>query len=275
MTPDGTDAGVSAHYGRADLGETILEALRAAGKDPDRLTIEDLAPVDQFHTRGMEATLELAELAELRGGDRVLDVGGGLGGPARTLAARFGCIVTVLDLTEAFCRGGEDLTRRSGLADRVTFRHGSALAMPFADGAFDVGWTQHSSMNIEDKERLYAEIHRVLRPGGRLVIHEVMAGAAGPVHMPVPWAEDERISFLRTPEEMRVLIAGAGFVERTWEDMSDTTAAWMRGLQTDGPPPPLGIQLILGPVTAEAFRNIRRNMEEGRIRVVRALFDRP
>jgi ubiquinone/menaquinone biosynthesis C-methylase UbiE len=126
-------------------------------------------------------------------------VGGGIGGPARTLAAEFGCTVTVLDLTEAYCRLGE----LTGLSDRVSFRHGSAYDMPLGDGGFDVAWTQHSSMNMEDKERLYAEIRRVLRPGGTLVLHEVVAGPVQPVQFPVPWASDPSISFLRAPEEIR------------------------------------------------------------------------
>jgi SAM-dependent methyltransferase len=144
----------------------------------------------------------------------VLDVGGGLGGPARTLARELGCRVTVLDLTEAYCRMGEELTRRTGLAGQVEFRHGTALQMPFADAAFDVVWTQHSSMNVEDKERLYREIQRVARPGGRLAIHEIMAGAASPVHFPVPWAGDPSLSFLRPAEAVRRLLAGLG--SRSW-----------------------------------------------------------
>src|SRR5262249_41031485 len=152
---------VAAHYGREGLLESILKALGSAGKDPERLAVDDLVLFDQFHLRGRDATLELFKLAGIGRGDRVLDVGGGIGGPARTLASA-GCSVTVLDLTEEFCRTGAVLTERVGLASRVAFRHGSALAIPFNDAAFDAVWTQHSSMNIEDKEKLYGEIARVL-----------------------------------------------------------------------------------------------------------------
>jgi SAM-dependent methyltransferase len=179
---------VGEHYGRAELGASILAALLAAGKVPDALIPEDLAPVDQFHTHGRKATLDLARRAGVTPGMRMLDVGGGLGGPARTLASEFGCTVEVLDLTEEFCRAGALLTRLTGLSDAVSFRHGSALDMPFPDSSFDVAWTQHSSMNIADKERLYGEIHRVLRPGGRLALHEILAGPVSPIHFPVPWA---------------------------------------------------------------------------------------
>lgn len=179
MTAEQSAAALNRHYGRADLLEAILAAVRATGKDPDALTPDDLAPIDQFHTRGKPATIELATLAGLRAGMRVLDVGGGIGGPARTLAAEFGCSVTVLDLTEAYVRTGEAITARLGLSDRVSFRHGSALALPFADGSFDAAWTQHSSMNVADKAQMYAEIRRVLRPGGIFALHEVMACPAG------------------------------------------------------------------------------------------------
>jgi SAM-dependent methyltransferase len=148
---------LNAHYGGRDLAASILAGLRAAGKDVERLSPDDLAAVDQFHLRGKEATLELAHLAGLTSGLQVLDVGGGLGGPARTLAAEFDCGITVLDLTEDYCRVGELLTSRTGLSTRVRFQTGNALKMPFPPERFDLVWTQHSSMNIADKEELYAE----------------------------------------------------------------------------------------------------------------------
>jgi SAM-dependent methyltransferase len=194
-------AAVAANYTGADLDTAILNALRAAGKDPDALAPEDLVPEDlvpedlvpedlvpedHFHAGGKAATLELARLAGIQPGMVVLDIGGGIGGPARMLASEIGCDVTVLDLTEGFCRTGAKLTARTGLADRVTFRHGNALDMPFADASFDLALLQHAGMTIEDKPRLYAAARRVLRPGGRFALHEVMAGQGGPLTYPVP-----------------------------------------------------------------------------------------
>lgn len=218
-------AAVAGHYGKERLLETILDALRAAGKDPERLAVEDLVPFDQFHLGGRDSTLELLRLSGLAGA---------------------GCSVTVLDLTEEFCRTGATLSERVGLADRVTFRHGSALALPFGDSAFDAAWTQHSSMNIEDKERLYAEIARVVRSGGRLAMHEIMAGPEGPLHFPVPWAPVPAISFLRPPETIRTLVRASGFREHAWLDVS----------------------------AGEMFRNVARNLEERRITVVEGVFER-
>ena len=167
------DRVLNTHYGGRDLANAILAGLQAAGKDLQALNPNDLAAVDQLHFRGKEVTLQLAQLAGLTSGIRVLDVGGGLGGPARTLASEFNCHVTVLDLTEEYCRVGEMLTGRTGLSARVHFRLGNALAMPFPPESFDIAWTQHSSMNIADKARLYAEIRRVLRSHGRLALSEV------------------------------------------------------------------------------------------------------
>ena len=269
---------LNAHYTRANLAGAILSGLRAAGKDLESLTPLDLAPVDQFHTGGRDATLELARMAGLRPGERVLDVGGGLGGPARTLASELGCTVTVLDLTEEFCRVGERLTAMTGLADRVTFRHGNALDMPFDDASFEVVWTQHSSMNIEDKERLYAEVRRVLRPGGRLALHEVMAGPVQPVHFPAPWASDPSISFLRPPDEVRALLAGLGFREIAWVDATIQAVEFIRRLrattQPGAVPPPLGLHLII-PNAAERVGSQMRNLEEERVRIIAAVFERP
>ena len=276
MPTEPLDRSVDDHYGGGDLAAKILEALHAAGKDRDALTIEDLAPIDQLHARGKRATLELARLAGITPGMRVLDVGGGLGGPARTLASEYGCTVEVLDITEEFCRAGEMLTARTGLADLVSFRHGSALEMPYPDAGFDVAWAQHSSMNIADKERLYAEIRRVLRPGGRLAMHEILAGEVSPIHFPVPWAREPRISFLRPPEETYALLKDTGFEELAWIDESASATEWFqqRLAVTPGGPRPLGPHLVLGDDFGEMFRNQVRNLQERRISIVQAVFER-
>jgi ubiquinone/menaquinone biosynthesis C-methylase UbiE len=272
------DRPVGEHYRRADLGASILEALRAAGKDPRALTTRDLAPVDQFHVRGREATLDLARLAGVTPETRVLDVGGGLGGPARTLASEFDCTVEVLDITEEYCRAGEMLTALTGLSDRVSFRYGNALDMPYPDASFDVAWTQHSSMNVADKKRLYGEIHRVLRPGGRLALHEILAGPASPIHFPVPWAREPSISHLQPPEKIRALITTTGFVELVWVDETASATRWFRQRSpatSPEDPPPLGLHLLLGEDAAEMFQNLARNLEEHRITILQTVFERP
>ena len=271
---------VGEHYARDDLAAAILTALREAGKDPNSVTAQDLAPVDQLHTRGKDATLELARLAGITLKMQVLDVGGGLGGPARTLATEIGCSVEVLDVTEEFCRAGDILTTRTGLGDLVSFRHASALDVPHPDASFDAVWMQHSSMNIADKERLYAEIHRVLRPGGHLALHEIMAGPVTPIHFPVPWARGPEISFLRPPEEVRNLITGIGFEESAWIDETASALRWFRERlaaadAASGELPPLGLHLVLGTNLGQMFRNLARNLQENRVVVVQGVFERP
>jgi SAM-dependent methyltransferase len=199
---------ISRHYGRAalgavDLGAVILAALAATGKDVDRLTPDDLEPVDELHSRGRAATVDLAGLLVLDGTERILDLGCGIGGPSRYLARTFGCRVTGLDLTPEFCRVATMLAERTGLADKVDYRQGDALAIPFPAQSFDVVWSQNVAMNIADRDRLFAEVRRVVRSGGRYGFSDVISGPGGPPHFPVPWA-DQLLAHRRShPPEAR------------------------------------------------------------------------
>jgi SAM-dependent methyltransferase len=261
----------NAYWGRTDLERTILTALAAAGRNPDALTIQDLAPADHFHGGGKAATDRLARLARLRPGMRVLDVGGGLGGPARTLAVEHGCFVTIVDLTESYVRTGEALTERLKLSDRVTHRVGDALALDVEPGAFDAVWTQNSGMNISDKDRLYAGFARALRPGGLLVIQEPMAGPVQPVVFPVMWARDAGANFLRTPDEMRAVRETAGFRVRAWDDVTEENA--VPGA-AGAIPPHFAPRLIMGDALDEIVRAQQRNRTERRIVMTQAVLER-
>lgn len=265
---------ITGHYARGDLGARILAALAGAGKDVDRLTPEDLAPIDEFHVRGRKATLELARAVGLHAGMRVLDVGSGLGGPSRCIAREFGCRVTGVDLTDEYCRVATMLAERTGLGHLVTYRQGDALALPVPDAEFDVVWTQHAAMNIPDKPGLYRELNRVLRPGGALALYDVLAGPTGPPLFPVPWARSPETSFLVTPDELRLVLEGAGLAVERWEDRTAAATDWFAGLarkvQETGPPR-LGLHLVLGPDLAVMTRNLRRNLEEGRIVVAEVI----
>jgi SAM-dependent methyltransferase len=271
MATDRSDArATNAYWGRDDLERTILAALAAAGKNTDALTVDDLAPADQFHSGGKGATERLARLARLEPGMRVLDVGGGLGGPARLLAAHFGCRVTVVDLTESYVRAATALTARLGLADRVTHRVGDALALD-VDGPFDVVWTQNSGMNIRDKERLYAGFARVVRPGALLALQEPMAGPVQPVRYPVMWARDASASFLRTPGEMRKVMEAAGFQVRAWDDVTAEAV----GPSTGAASPAHSVQrIVMGDAVDAIARAGQTNREEGRIVMIQAVLER-
>src|SRR5947209_16336031 len=206
-----TECEMSAHYSPGNLLARLNAALIDDGIDPEHPTMEALAPYDQFHGRGLEATLEIAELVEAGSADHVLDVGSGIGGPARYFARRFGCRVTGIDLTAEFCELARELTRALGLADRVAFEQGNALAMPFAGASFDGAYSMNVSMNVADKAGLYREIRRVLKPGAWFVLAEIAQGPAGPPTYPTPWARTAETSFLATPEETRDALAAAGF----------------------------------------------------------------
>lgn len=261
---------VDDYWGRDGLGQTILDNLAAIGKNLDALNIDDLTPLDQYHHGGKGATLRLARLAGLTPGLRVLDVGGGLGGPARMLAVEFGCHVTVVDLTESYVHAANELTARLGLGDHVTHHIGDALELSFDDGAFDVVWTQNSGMNIATKDRLYAGFHRVLRPGGLLAFQEPMAGPAQPPIFPLMWARDASTNFLSTPVEMRALIEAAGFRMHAWDDVTAELA------QPNTASPTHSLQyLVMGNELASISHASKLNGDEGRIVMVQAVFDRP
>ena len=291
---DEKKAAIEQHYTRRgtgmDIETTIVTALRNAGKNIDQLTVDDLAPVDEMHTLGREATANIASLLNLQPNSHVLDVGSGIGGPSRYLASKFGCRVTGLDLVEEYCRVADSLAKRVKLDKLLTYRQGDATQMPFEDGAFDVVWTQHASMNIADKKRLYSEMHRVLKPGGgKLAIYDIFKGnsssdmdASSSIHFPVPWATDPSISHLISGEETRKLLKEdvAGFKELAWEDKTESVIDWVkqmmkRAQQTSGGgPPPLGLHVIGGPQWSEMVKNALKNLEEGRIAVGQGIFER-
>lgn len=259
---------IQTHYGRAGLAEVILAALEQAGADLQQLSLEQLAPIDEFHIRGRAATLELAQAVGLGSTNRVLDIGSGIGGTSRCLAKEFGCRVTGIDLTDEYCQVASMLTAKVGLDELIDYRQGDATNLPFEDNEFDVVWTAHVAMNIPDKRRLYSEMHRVLKPGGTLAIYDVLAGPSGPVMFPVPWARTPDTSFLVSPEELRLLLQDAGFTVSDWKDTTAEARAWFvklaEKIRRDGFPA-LGFHLLMGQDFREMAQNQGRNLEEGRI----------
>ena len=261
---------VAAHYTGLDRTRVILDALRAAGKDPDQLSVDDLAPVDEFHIRGRQATVELAHALGLSADQHVLDVGSGIGGASRYFASTYGVHVTGIDLTPEYCRLATRFARSTGLAGRLEYRQGSALAMPFEDATIDAAYTQHVAMNIADKPALYAEIARVLKPGAVFGVYDVLQGPGGEVVYPTPWANDSSTSFLATPDEMQQLLEAAGFRIESWRD---TTAAGRVFFETvlariaESGPPPLGLHLLLPDFRPRA-ENMLRGLAEDRLAVI-------
>ena len=265
-------SGIEAHYSASDIEARLLAGLRAAGLDPrERLTPEQLAPLDHFHTGGLRASRELLELAGIRAGDRVLDVGAGLGGSARMLATAADCRVDCVELSRDYCAGAELLNRLTALEDRIHVHQASALDLPFPDGSFDVAWMQNVGMNIADKKLLYGEIFRVLRPGGRFAFQEMAAGSAPTSYFPLPWATRPGDSFLVPAEEMRALLGASGFTAELFEDTSDAHLGGTRANATPAAAGQLGLAVFVDDLAAKAG-NARRSLEEGQVRLVRGVF---
>lgn len=261
--------GITGHYTSGTLMDRLRAAVADDGHDPDNPTIEALAPYDQFHGRGMEATVELADDLKVSADHHLLDVGSGIGGPARYIADRFGCRVTGIDLTDEFCAVARTLTKAMNMEASVAIEQGDALQMPFADASFDGAYSMNVSMNIEDKAAFYREIHRVVKPGGWLVLSEIARGTGPEPDYPAPWALTAETSFLSTPDETLKGLEAARFEVKAIEDkvaQSRAFAAKVREIvESGGKPPHRAVQLIHGELGLTAAENMAASSREGRI----------
>jgi SAM-dependent methyltransferase len=261
-----TEAAVAGHYGRGRLEELILAAVARAGKDPERLTALDLAAVDEFHVGGLESTQELAGPMELRAGMRLLDVGSGLGGPARYFAAEHGCRVTGVDLTEEFVLVATSLTKRTKLEGLAEFRQGSALQLPFDAGMFDGAYMIHVGMNIEDKAGVFREVRRVLKAGGLFTVFDFVRSGDSATRYPVPWALSEETSFVVPAQEYRDGLQNTGFRlehERGRREFAIAFTERTMARLAQGGPPALGLHLLMGEKTPMMAGNMLAMMKDG------------
>lgn len=260
---------IADHYSSGTLLARLNAALADDGADPAHPTMAALAPYDQFHGRGLDATEEVAGILTVAPTDRLLDIGSGIGGPARYMAQRFGCRVTGIDLTAEFCEVARHLTRLLGLEAQVDFELGDALSMPFKDSSFEGAYSMNVSMNIADKAALYCEIRRVLKPGGWLMLSELAKGTGAPLEYPTPWAASAGESFLSTPDETVKGLDAAGFEIVQFRDTSEEVKAWgakSRAMVERGEKMPhRAVQLIHGEKALPAMRNSSRGVAEGRI----------
>jgi SAM-dependent methyltransferase len=266
MKPMSTEATVAKHYGRNRLEEAILAAVVREGKDPEKLAASDLTAVDEFHVGGIDATKELAAQMELRPGLRLLDVGSGLGGPARYFALEHGCRVTGIDLTQGFVDVAQSLTKRVKLDGLAEFQQGSALQMPFAAETFDGGYMIHVGMNVADKLGIFREVRRVLKSGALFTVFDMVRAADGAIRFPVPWAISEESSFVAGVKDYREELQGAGFhVEKERGRLAfsiEFTERFMARMAQSGPPA-LGLHLLMGEQAPLMARNMLAMMKEG------------
>jgi ubiquinone/menaquinone biosynthesis C-methylase UbiE len=259
---------VSQHYTHGSLADTILQALTTAGKDINRLEPADLAPVDEFHIGGRQATIDFAEQMGLTPGMQLLDIGCGLGGASRYFAHERGCQVTGIDVTAEYVTVAETLAQRVGLAGRVSYHLGSGLSLPFAAGSFDAAYMLHVGMNIAEKAVLFAEIRRVLRPRSIFGIYDVMREAEGELTFPVPWAATVEMSFVDRAGTYRRLLQSCGFAieeERSRRDFAIGFFRKMREQVAQSGPPPLGLHILMGPTAQQKVTNMIANLERGLI----------
>jgi len=261
---------VSTHYTAGNLEQKILGALRNAGKDPARLTSDDIAPLDNFHLGERQAIRDLANFMHLRQGMHLLDVGCGVGGPARYFAEQ-GCQVTGIDLTEEFVQVAESLTRMLKLDGKAQFRQGSALEMPFSSGTFDGAYMIHVGMNIEDKAGVFREVARVLKRGARFAIFDIMRTGNAPLDFPLPWAVSAETSFVRTTEDYRETLEAAGFRvehERGRHQFAVEVMEKRMAQSPSGAPPVIGVHILMGEKAPVMLKNVNQAIVSGKLEPV-------
>lgn len=263
------DQSVSDHYLHGNLLNAIADALPALGKTIENVTIEDLAPVDEFHIGGRLATDNLLGQLSFPEQCQVLDVGCGIGGAARYVASKLKNKVTGIDLSPEYIETGKVLCGWLGLEDRITLEKGSALSMPFQDSMFDGGYMLHVGMNINDKDSLFSEIHRVLNSGASFGVYDVMRQMDGELTYPVPWATESSTSKLSTPAQYKRALINAGFVILNENNRRDFALEFFKIIrakaEANGGPPPLGLHTLMQHSTAEKTKNMIENIAAGYI----------
>jgi SAM-dependent methyltransferase len=267
---DGPDA-IARHYTHGDLRGALLAAMTAQGVAPEELTLDLLAPLDELHTGGRAATRQILGLLGLTEDTRLLDVGSGLGGPARVAAAERGCAVVGVDLTPEFVEVAAWLTELVGLSERVRFELGHGARLPVDDGAADAALWCHVGMNVADKAAVFREVRRALRPGGSLAVYDLMATGDGAVPYPMPWAVVPDDSFVERPDDYRAALAGAGFVVVHERPRGDLASGFFREMREAGPPPPLSQAVVMGPGLRPSLGNLADACEAGLLTPVEML----
>ncbi|MDT8419224.1 MAG: methyltransferase domain-containing protein [Desulfuromonadales bacterium] len=269
---------IHSYYSPNDLYNKIIAGLNTLGKDLSKITLDDLQPVDEFHIRGDTATRELIELAKYTPDMHILDIRCGIGGSSRRLSQETGCRVTGIDLSNEYIDTAERLTTLLNMQDQVAFHACSALALPFEDESFDGVWSLQMNMNVEDKPAWLKETCRVLKRGGRAVFYELCGHKNAPLYFPVPWAQDDSMSFLSSPERFREAITAAGFEVEVWNDKTDLArTAFAAAKEPRGEPnlPALGVYLLVGNDIQTKAYNLHRNLNEERVSLIETAVIKP
>jgi len=267
----------SNHYEAINLEEKILKALEDAYQGKIHYSREQLSSFDEFHLQGAEITQSLAEKLQSRNNDQLLDVGCGIGGASRMLADVYGCKVTGIDFTASYIKTAKKLTALVKLSSSTDFLVGDATNLPFADARFDIVWTQHVQMNIADKKKLYHEIERVIKPGGKFLYYDIFSGNGGPIHFPVPWAERGEQSHLIAHRDINAYFPNSVWHKTYEEEFTSSSILALEKLFRqieNGIKAPLGLHLLMGNSTEEKMRNLLQNLKENRVAVFAGIFEK-
>jgi len=269
---------LTSHYADKHLAGRLREALIAEGLDPEQLTLDDIAAIDQLHVGGRRSSRQLAEEAGFLPGQKVLDLGCGTGGSSRLLVDEYGVQVTGVDITQPFVDVAQWLTKATGLTGRTQFVCADAQKLPLEKGSFDAVWSQHTLMNLPDLAKGLAEVHRVLKPGGSLLLHEVLQGKnPEPLCFPVPWADTANTSHLQKLDELEKQLTFAGFIKVKQQEVTEQALNW-RKKHTDkearGQTGILTPQLIFGPRFLTMGKNLMANLAAGKVRLIEGIWQK-
>ncbi len=270
-----------------NLATYVASLLDCNDVDIPKYSAQDFSTFDHLHSRGRAATRELSEFLSVHPGSNLLDIGCGIGGPARFIAERFVCHVHGIDLTEEYCKTAELLNRLCGLDKRIKITHGNALSLPYDNQSFDTVWTQHTSMNIADKNKFYSEIHRVLKPGGMFLFHDIFSSES--IHskeereilLPVPWASKPEHNHLVQGEIIRDILGDLGFHREIWSDITAETHLWFHNYNTNIVPTAsdqkplakeLGPELFIGEDFKLRAQNLKQNLADKKLTVIQGVF---
>ncbi len=262
-----TNQRIETQYVCTNLYKDIVVRLEEQNIDLNQVTRAHIAGVDEFHVRGVQVTKELVQEIDFQNLN-VLDVGCGLGGPARMLADEFNCTVSGIDMSHDFIDAAQKLSALVKTNGSTEFVQGDALDLPYSDNCFDVVWTQHVQMNIEDKTKFYQEIDRVLKPGGSFIYYDIFRIGDNNINFPVPWADRDEVSFLGTKHNMDSILTKLGFTKTQTKDQTKKGATFFRGMlekiKLSGPPK-LGLNVLMGASTKDKIGNILNGLETGKI----------